>query len=668
LNWTVFFLATMTRRAIVGKAFASAIAIAIGADATRGVKRKSFGSTIRKHDSDGHVVSGFNRKNSDRPELLEYFQNVDVTSEEERRLPYPFSHVKDSTLQDLNDQISNMKGKRDNNGTLSSKPRRLWSSNEKREDDEEDTEKEYSNYVKEETHEHYEELITADDDESIDVDDDDEFLFPSSTFPPTHTFTTFPTSSPTQIGSSFWDGIDEYEQSHFDDDQFISESEDYADNRINVRLALGVVHYREMSDDDHMTIVDMALSCITKILNDHSDIPFRVHDMIGKYHHREKRERNLVTAGFGFGGAQVEAKPEVQEREDLYLADLILEDVEVHLGHHNWWQIRGIYSVWKRPNRNSFLRHDYTDNYDEDKDWQKEHDRELHSREPHSRGLKKPNEQQQRRRLGIPVKNESILITIEGICNHAIEQAIDSGVYWKALHEIEFMDENLVLDNGIFYIDDKGMVDAQPVGEEYDMSEIFCPIERPKDGTTMTCPEDVNVAWIGDSLLDDAFHVPADFESNVIRDGTSDATYPRVIAESFSEIEWGDREWVGLALMTSTIVWTIILSVSAHLIFKKRKTQVLWGRALTPTGVDDILKVGWRVYEQPQLQQPPVVDNLQEQIQPQLQQPQLFLQIYDKGQGPGYNDENSMLKGGVEQQIFAPPAVAVARQDPQQQP
>jgi len=329
------------------------------------------------------------------------------------------------------------------------------------------------------------------------------------------------------------------------------------------------------------------------------------------------------------------------------------------LGRHSWWEVTGIYSVWKQTNKNSF--------YDEDEDWHKDHDRELHSRESY-RVFEKPDERQQRRRLVMPVKNQSILIKIEGICNKAIEQAIENGVYWDALHEVEFMDESLVLDNGIFYMDDKGMVDAQPVGEEYDMSRLFCPVERPKEGTTMTCPEDVDTAWMGDSLLDDTFEVPADFESNIIRDGTSDATYPRVIAETFSEVEWGDREWVGLAVMISTIVWTIILSASAQFIFKKRKTQVLWGRALTPTGVDDFLKVGWRVYEQPQLQQPPEADNLQEQLQPQFQQPQLFLQIYDKGQGLGYNDENSMLKGGVERQIFGPPAAAVAPQDPQQQP
>lgn len=182
-------------------------------------------------------------------------------------------------------------------------------------------------------------------------------------------------------------------------------------------------------------------------------------------------------------------------------------------------------------------------------------------------------------------------------------------------------------------------------GEEYDLASIFCPIERPEVESIMLCPIEPTMegAVEGDSLYDDTFPIPADLGSTIIRDGTSEATYPRVIVESFSEIEWGDREWVGLALMISTIVWTIILSLTAHFVFKKRKTQVLWGNALTPGGVDDFLKVGWRVYEQPQFHEaenPP--------------QPQLFLQIYDKGKGPGYNDENSMLKGGVEPTMFAP--------------
>merc|ERR1711935_285024 len=99
----------------------------------------------------------------------------------------------------------------------------------------------------------------------------------------------------------------------------------------------------------------------------------------------------------------------------------------------------------------------------------------------------------------------------------------------------------------------------------------------------------------------------------------------------------------------------------------KRKRQYVWGAPLTPTGVDDILNVGWRVYEQSkegeasgeqQAHGDPYDYDVQQQQQQQFQQQQqLFLQIYDKG-GQGYNDENSMLRGGVEQQMFAPPTAA----------
>merc|ERR1712157_240668 len=65
-------------------------------------------------------------------------------------------------------------------------------------------------------------------------------------------------------------------------------------------------------------------------------------------------------------------------------------------------------------------------------------------------------------------------------------------------------------------------------------------------------------------------------------------------------------------------------------------------------------KVGWRVTTDPALQdfqqsQELTLDDLQQE----QQQAQLYLQIYDKG-GEGYNDENSLLKGGVERQVFAP--------------
>lgn len=208
-----------------------------------------------------------------------------------------------------------------------------------------------------------------------------------------------------------------------------------------------------------------------------------------------------------------------------------------------------------------------------------------------------------------------------------------------------------------------GIADVKGVGDEYNLGELFCPLDRPLDDAGFVCP----VAALAGS---NAYH----YDKN--RVGIDDkiasmsndtdcccGTYPDAIAESIFEIEWGAREWVGFGLMVSTVFSVVILSVTAHLVSQKRQRQVLWGAALTPTGVDDILQVGWRVYEQPQGQQPLQAQapgdlrdlQHQQQQQQQLQHHQLFLQIYDKGQGQGYNDENSLLRGGVEQRLFAPP-------------
>jgi len=124
------------------------------------------------------------------------------------------------------------------------------------------------------------------------------------------------------------------------------------------------------------------------------------------------------------------------------------------------------------------------------------------------------------------------------------------------------------------------------------------------------------------------------------------STYPEVIADSPLEVEWKTREWVGLGLMAGTIASFVSLSVLSYFVSKRRTQQRLWGAALTHEGVDDLLQVGWRYNTQQQPQQQ------KQQQQQQQAPPQLFLQIYDKGHGPGYNDANSMLKGGVEQQLL----------------
>ena len=610
------------------KGLACAVAIAIGADATRGVKRKLSNSALYngQRNSYFHDLTVAAPNNMKDPELLEYFQSG---AEERIPLSSPLHHINEALLQNLYESPSTA------NRNLG---------------DEAEEKYQYNNYNKDEIHEHNEELITEDDDptytddrpvNSFDDDRSSEIAWDSweagtaagtwATISPIDASRgAIPTQQPTSMGSAFWNDLDNYEISPLDDEQhddYYTDSDDYWDNRINLKLSLGVVNNKLLTDTQRTIILEMALSCITKILNDHSDIPFRIHDGIDEKYH----QRDLKSDGHGIGG-RMEGTPQVQGMKQSYLADLILVDAGVALGSHNWWEITAIYSVWKRPHKNMY-HDDYFDDDDDHKE--KDNDRRKLAR----RG----EEQQQRRRLGIPVQSESILMKIEGICNHAFETAVRNGMYWDALYDVDVMDESLVIDSGMYYEDDKGLLDVALVGNEYELSGFFCPIERPKDESVMLCPVD-GAKETGSSLYDDAYEIPADIASSIIRDGTSEATYPQVIVESLSDIEWGDREWVGFALLISTIVWTILLSLTAHFVFKKRKTQVLWGNALTPNGVDDILKVGWRVYEQP-AQFVAAAEN---------PQPQLFLQIYDKGKGVGYNDENSMLQGGVDPAMCAP--------------
>merc|ERR1712194_456261 len=159
---------------------------------------------------------------------------------------------------------------------------------------------------------------------------------------------------------------------------------------------------------------------------------------------------------------------------------------------------------------NAFIAHDYKDDYQSDND---------------------NNDK------GHRVENRFILDKIEGICKKSLEDSIRDGVYWKALQNIEFGNQDMVLNGNIFYTDDAGIVDCKPVGDEYALSQIYCPIERPVTGPADTCPSDIIV---GDQwppfMSDGTFDVPIYTGGGFIRDSTSDATYTHVIAESLSDI------------------------------------------------------------------------------------------------------------------------------------
>jgi hypothetical protein len=114
---------------------------------------------------------------------------------------------------------------------------------------------------------------------------------------------------------------------------------------------------------------------------------------------------------------------------------------------------------------------------------------------------------------------------------------------------------------------------------------------------------------------------------------------------------------------------------------ERRQKQQLWAViTMTEAGVNDMLQVGWRYTQQQQQQQQqrkvvtssmegndissgaerlghpstaiPDVDDADDDDDDanddETGVPQLYLQVYDKGR-LGYNDENSMLQGGIEQ-------------------
>jgi hypothetical protein len=96
---------------------------------------------------------------------------------------------------------------------------------------------------------------------------------------------------------------------------------------------------------------------------------------------------------------------------------------------------------------------------------------------------------------------------------------------------------------------------------------------------------------------------------------------------------WGTREWLGLILFLVLVFLTSFLTYCSVWIKRRHTRKQLWGtQHLTESGVGDLLNVGWRYQEGGE---------------------QLFLQVFDKGK-LGYNDDNSMLMGGVVEQTITP--------------
>jgi len=627
------------------------------------------------------------------PELLEYFENGDQIEDDVKIKPTaPLSHpefyFEDSIWKHFDDREkkSNVT-ENQKRSVFSSTYRRLtpgYIDDNGQIDDVEYNPFGYSNYHEAGIREHDEKLIADDDElENMMKTDDDR----PSQATPTPSPTELQTSAPTVLEETVWTALDVYlprddvtsessdsssssENDDEDEDGGITDTELLADRPINtimLKVSLGVVHYDNMEKQDTLDVLGMVLRTMTMVLNEHSNVPFMVQDNLESFRKARGRNRELrphTASSFTDNfprtpqqrGIDDNVNPELELKKilDVFdpdsddgrpkMAKIVLENCVVYAGEQQWWEVSAIYSVWKNPAMKP--------NFIADRDTE---------RRPGQRelgGNDKTSEEQQRHleEQTSPVKNQTILKKIERILGIAMDTAIETDVFWGVLQTISYGNQDMVLDRDMVYADEMGMMDVQIIGDEYDMTSKSCRMDRPSDDET--CPEDMMggpvIGSKGPPSDDDQIPQPPGGLDDM--EFKTTGTYPEVIAESLSEIEWGTREWVGLTVLINSIVFTLGLMVSAHVVFERRKKKSVWGTRLTPNGIDDILKVGWRVTEQPSpRQQDENFDDDGTQNLAQEEQQQLYLQIYDKGRGEGYNDENSLLRGGVEQELFAPP-------------
>jgi len=571
----------MTKRSIFGQAFVAGIVLFSGG--AEGSQIVISREDIRETVIPSEEIGGLSNQD------LTQKRNEDSTGENERYRSSPRRYPVFYIDQSIWKTGQKSEAKQDE-GILSWILRRLQDfgvdddydtgGNKPRQDDNLNNQNGYNNYNKVEVEEHKEKLITDDDGMFQSTLDDD----PSTWTPPRPTLK--PTIAPTPLDTTFWNNLDSLDTNMDWGDSKPTDTQltdtdlllNRPHNSVVLRIVLGVVHYENMTEVDITNIINMAARALNVVLNKDEEIPFVVYDTLDYLNRDGERNRDLGEAQLPSTPFRGEGKPQQRDATspfdmaDKYMAKLFLDNVVMQLLDNKWFEISSIYTVWRRVD-------------------------------------------------GVSVKSRPVLKSIEGICSGSIERAMDRDIYWESLEDVRLGDPDLIIPGKIYYADDKGIVDAKDVGDEYDMADMLCPYNRPIHDEALECPKP-----------------------------DSGVTYSAVIADNVMEIEWGNREWFGFVLLCSTMLFVILLSLISDFVLKKRRMQQLWGAALTADGVDDFLQVGWQIYEKPPEEQPP------EEVAPEeaQQQAQLYLHIYDKGKGEGYNDENSLLKGGVEPQLFAP--------------
>lgn len=146
--------------------------------------------------------------------------------------------------------------------------------------------------------------------------------------------------------------------------------------------------------------------------------------------------------------------------------------------------------------------------------------------------------------------------------------------------------------------------------EKWFLSEYGLPMERFGIYDFVTEPQMVNRAILA---AGHATTAPSNGESG-------QSNYP-----TFDANAWDWKRYLGLGMLLGTLFSTGLVMLLASYHQRRLREQQIWGNLATPEGVDEMLKLGWKL------------DGTK-------------MEVYDKSK-QGYDDGDSMLIGGYEQKI-----------------
>jgi hypothetical protein len=406
-------------------------------------------------------------------------------------------------------------------------------------------------------------------------------------------------------------------------------------NGIRAHMSMAIIHLEDLTHDNTDTIVTMCLRTMTKVLNRYSHVVY-VRDYLGKP--KSSNQYNDEEQDFSLYGDE-----EGRDDDGIVLDD---DDYRRHLGTIERQLRRRIVSINQEQDvadaGKDNARHlgNHYDHNDQDNKLAKLLLNDVHIQEsPYMDNwfVIYADYAAYWMDSGRPVLQSQALYEIGRGCHEVLDISMRRGDFWDILTDLRF-GQDLVLrqpdPEWPYQTDEHGLADCQGLGEEYDLFPYLLPPEFP-----------------------DATGLPGNGSGQVNATG---GTFAEVIATTASEVVWRTREWLGLALFLFTGMSVVSLSLIAAALDDRRQKQQLWGVTMTESGVNQMLNVGWR-YTQEDVIAAAAALEADTSGQPGRsghggapaantnggETSQLYLQVYDKGR-LGYNDENSMLQGGVE--------------------